>query len=103
LSPLTLYLTYVSIAVFLSWHELSAKFFCCANFQLAGTLVRLHPLSYFQLAELSAKSFCCANFQLAGAVGKKFLLRNFSAGGNCRQKVFVALFFSWRELSQKDL
>jgi hypothetical protein len=49
-----------------------------------------------------AKSFCCAIFQLAGTVGKKFLLRNFSAGGNCRQKVFVALFFSWRELSAKS-
>jgi hypothetical protein len=30
------------------------------------------------------------------------LLRYFSAGGNCRQKVFVALFFSWRELSAKS-
>jgi len=38
-----------------------------------------------------------------GNVSKKFLLRYFSAGGKCRQKVFVALFFSWRELSQKDL
>jgi hypothetical protein len=34
---------------------MSAKSFCCAIFQLAGT---------------SAKSFCCANFQLAGAAVK---------------------------------
>jgi hypothetical protein len=70
---------------------------------------------------MSAKSFRCAFFQLAGTggnvwtlsvlpkFGKKFLLRFFSAGGNrrkcgdsfslakIRQKVFVALFFSWRE------
>jgi hypothetical protein len=58
---------------------------------------------------MSAKSFCCAIFQLAGNVGKKFLLRYFSAagtvgkkknllrifqlagasaGGSCRKKIF---------------
>jgi hypothetical protein len=48
---------------------MSAKSFCCAFFQLAGTGGNCESDS-FSLAKMSAKSFRCAFFQLAGTLKK---------------------------------
>ena len=44
-----------------------------------------------QSCQNSANKFCCAFFQLAGTEERVFI------PPKCRQKVFIALFFSWRE------